>query len=216
MIRINEALILLMGIFTRRTKEKADWLVVGLGNPGSRYEQTRHNIGWMVVHSLCEKSGKPLRASSSIYLLSNFKIAGVDVAVAAPTTFMNASGEAVVKLSKKLGLPADKIVVIADEYNFELGKIHLRLDGSDGGHNGLASVIDELGTMDFYRLRCGIGRNFPAGGMVDYVLSDFLTEDQEMRSLMVARAVDAIEYLIRNGSERAMSAINSGSLWGTK
>ena len=103
-----------------------------------------------------------------------------------------------------------------DEYNFPLGKIHLKKGGGDGGHNGIASIIEELGVQDFYRLRCGIGRNFSEGGLVEYVLSDFKEDEIEQRNVMIQKAIESIELLIEVGPSRAMSMINSGELWEEK
>jgi len=190
-----------------------DWMIVGLGNPGEKYAGTRHNIGWMAAFGLCEKYSGKLKKGSSIYYYADLKIENQSVLLVVPTTFMNASGDAVRKLKEKYEINPFQIVVICDEYNFPLGKIHLRKGGNDGGHNGVTSVIEELGTMDFLRLRCGIGKNFPQGGMVNYVLSNFLPEEIEERNKMIVKTVDGLTYLMKFGIIRAMTDINSEKLW---
>ena len=193
--------------------KKVEWLIVCLGNPGSQYSGNRHNIGWMVAAELCSKYKKPLMKSFTKSYNVSLRIAGQLALVIIPTTYMNASGEAVTEVIESFDIPSERIIVVCDEYNFSLGKVHIRQGGSDGGHNGVASVIEELGTEEFFRLRCGIGKNFPQGGMVDYVLSDFLDGEIEEKNIMVKNAVDGIEYLIQHGKTKAMTDVNSEKLW---
>jgi PTH1 family peptidyl-tRNA hydrolase len=193
--------------------KKVDWLIVCLGNPGSKYSGNRHNIGWMVGAKICDKYKKPLMKMFGKNYHASLRIAGQLVLVTLPTTFMNSSGEGVVEILENFDIPVDRVVVVCDEYNFPLGKIHLKRGGSDGGHNGIASVIDELDNEDFLRFRCGIGKNFPKGEMVDYVLSDFLDSEIEEKNDMVIKAVEGIEYLIQFGKTKAMTDINSEKLW---
>jgi peptidyl-tRNA hydrolase, PTH1 family len=202
-----------------------DWLIIGLGNPGKVYAKNRHNIGWMVASCLIEKYKKPLMTLNHSYMHSFLEIPSDEksqiefiqrILVAMPTTYMNNSGEAVLDLLKKYSIPLEKMVVICDEYNFPLGKLHLKLGGGDGGHNGVASVIEALESQNFIRLRCGIGRNFGEGGLVDYVLSNFKKDEINERDIMLDKAIDALEFLIKNGLNKAMSIINSGELWEPK
>lgn len=189
-----------------------DWLIVGLGNPGSRYEKNRHNIGWMVAEKLVAKHKSNLKASI-IYNFAEMNIKRSKLLICMPTTFMNASGEAVRKLADKYSIPHDRIIVIVDEYNFPVGKIHIKRGGSDGGHNGISSIIDELNSDNFVRLRCGIGKDFQAGGMADYVLTDFAKEQTELVNDMINKSIESIEYIVCNDFARGMSFINSGKLW---
>ncbi|OGU38098.1 MAG: aminoacyl-tRNA hydrolase [Ignavibacteria bacterium GWB2_35_12] len=193
--------------------KNVNWLIICLGNPESQYAWNRHNIGWMVAAELCSKHKKPLMKIFSKSYHASLRIAGQLALVILPTTYMNASGEAVSEVIESYDIPAERIIVVCDEYNFPLGKIHVRQGGSDGGHNGVASVIEELGTEEFFRLRCGIGKNFPQGGMVDYVLSDFLDDEIEEKNIMVKKAVDSIEYLIQHGKTKTMTDVNSEKLW---
>jgi PTH1 family peptidyl-tRNA hydrolase len=192
---------------------KFEWLVAGLGNPGDKYAYNRHNIGWMVAASICRKYNKPVMAWNNLCYKSTLRIEGKLALVSLPTTYMYNSGEAIEFLTHQYNIPSERVVVVTDEYNFPLGRVHLRRGGSDGGHNGVASVIEKLDTSDFYRLRCGIGNDFPPGGLVDYVLSNFKKEEKAGRDRMIARAVESIEHMVRLGPDRAMSDINSGRLW---
>lgn len=201
-------------IFGTKSEEptSVDWLVVGLGNPGNKYEATRHNVGWMCALEISKKYGKQMKCSSNIYYHSFFQIENQSILLAMPTTYMNKSGEAVKKLSDKYSIPCDRTIIIFDELNFPVGKLHLRQDGSDGGHNGVSSVIDELGRSDFYRLRCGIGNDFPSGGMIDYVLSPFKDEESSVVKKMIEKTPYCIELLARFGKMRAMTEINSDNI----
>ena len=114
---------------------KYDWLIVGLGNPGRKYENTRHNIGWMVIESLAKKFEKDITVGSSIFYQLEMKIAGKNILAIMPTTYMNLSGEAVHKAASELDIPIERIIIINDEYNFPVGKVHLKQDGGDGGHD---------------------------------------------------------------------------------
>jgi PTH1 family peptidyl-tRNA hydrolase len=204
-----------MGFFRKKAElpKNIEWLVVGLGNPGKKYAFTRHNIGWMVATALCEKYNKPIMPFSSIYLQSSLRIEQNLVMVALPTTYMNNSGEAVKSIMDLYEIPVEKIIVVVDEYNFPVGKVHVRLGGGDGGHNGISSIIDYLETNEFLRLRCGIGRDFGAGELVDYVLSDFKEDELTARNDMITKAVESIEAIVKMGRARGMSEVNSGKLW---
>ena len=207
-----------MGFFKRKKilSENYDWLIVGLGNPGKKYALNRHNTGWMIALAFCEKFNKEFKSYSDLYYQSSFEINSKNVLVALPLTYMNNSGEAVSAICELIKIPVEKILVIVDEYNFPLGKLQLKSGGGDGGHNGIASIIEHLNSNDFFRLRCGIGKNFEAGGMSGYVLSDFEENEIEERNIMINKAVESIEALIRFDSARAMSLVNSGTLWKKK
>lgn len=193
--------------------KKVSLLIAGLGNPGKKYSENRHNIGWMVATALAEKYQKPVMQWSPIYLQAAMRIKSELVLAILPTTYMNRSGVAVKAAMDTFDVDASRLLVIADEYNFPVGKVRLKRDGGDGGHNGIASIIDEIQATDFLRLRCGIGRDFGPGEMPDYVLSNFKNEEIESRNLMIKKAVDAIEAFFRFNENRAMSEINSEALW---
>lgn len=204
-----------MLFFSKKTKIKYDfdWLIVGLGNPEKKYLANRHNIGWTITTEFNKKYNGEFSLKSKYYYHSYIKIEKKNLFLALPTTYMNNSGLAVSKITKEFNISPEKIVVIVDDYNFPLGKIHLKSGGSSGGHNGIASIIEHINTSDFFRLRCGIGKNFASGEMADYVLSDFSENEIDERNSMINKGIIAIETLVRLDPPRAMSLINSGELW---
>lgn len=190
------------------------YLFAGLGNPEMRYMHTRHNSGWMALQRFAERRKCKISQGSLIYYSGETTFAGSKAILCFPTTYMNASGEAVRKIAAKYKIPVKNIIILVDEYNFPVGKVHLKPGGgSDGGHNGVASVIEELGTRDFCRLRLGIDRHFDMGGLIDYVLSDFSPEEQDLLDQMLDHAADSLECIMKFGIARAMGIINSGELW---
>lgn len=190
-----------------------DLLIAGLGNPGDKYAKSRHNIGWMAANAINLKYNKKWKKSGNLYLFSEFNIEGKNILNVLPLTYMNNSGKALSEISKKYEIEPEKMIVIVDEYNFQLGKIHLKKTGGSGGHNGVASVIEELDNSSFMKLRCGIGNDFPPGMMVEYVLGNFPKEDIPDVMNMTKKATEAIEHLLKYGFQRAMSDINSERLW---
>lgn len=189
-----------------------DWLIVGLGNPGLKYYRNRHNIGWMIIDRFIDKYNLKTEDEKKA-IIAKFSYKGKNVILAKPTTYMNLSGKAIQMLKIKYKFPDDRILVVVDDYNFPVGKIHLKAGGSDGGHNGIASIIEEVRNNNFYRLRCGIGNDFPKGMLVEHVLSDFRDDEQQNLELMINHAIDAIETVIEFGAARAMTLINSERLW---
>ncbi len=198
--------------FKKKKKIKIDWIFLGLGNPGAEYAKTRHNIGWMAAEEFLRRRGGEFVFRVDYYD-AIVKYAGKNVAVAVPLTYMNNSGKAARALLKRYEASPERLVVILDEYNFPLGKVHLKRGGGDGGHNGAASVIEYLGSREFYRLRCGIDRKFGEGELVDYVLSDFAEDEIEARDATIRKAADVLEALLKTGPARAMSLANSEELW---
>jgi len=194
-------------------KEKPDWIVVGLGNPGDKYKNTRHNIGWMVAEEFLKSKGTNFKYKTIAYKYNFIAVNNFKVLVAVPLTYMNNSGVAVKEILNKTNLLVEKLIIILDEYNFPLGKIHVKMAGGDGGHNGMASIIEHLNSSEFIRLRCGIGKNFGPGELIDYVLSDFSPEEIDIKNAMIKTAIEAIEAIIKFGSSKAFSLINSGDLW---
>jgi PTH1 family peptidyl-tRNA hydrolase len=188
-----------------------DWIFIGLGNPGAEYAATRHNIGYRVAERFATSHGSQFQPGNGPWLESTLRYARHQILVALPTTYMNRSGIAARKLVAQHGLPPEKLIAIVDEYNFPLGRIHLKLGGSDGGHNGIASIIEELGTDRFWRLRCGIDRNFGRGELVDYVLSQFAADELPIVEAMIDDAVAALERIVRTGISRAATEINAAS-----
>lgn len=183
-------------------------LIVGLGNPGSRYEGTRHNIGFEVVQRLAERHRIPLRRREFSSLVGTGRIEGQDVLLALPMTYMNLSGEAVCAIARKYRLAPADIIVIVDDAALPPGKLRLRLKGSAGGHNGLVSIEDHLGTQEYARIRIGVGPA-PTPDLASHVLSPFAPSERPVMDAAVDLAADAVELALREGFERAMNRYNS-------
>lgn len=190
-----------------------DWLIVGLGNPGEKYAPTRHNIGWLVAQALVAKHLSEFRAGKGDWYEAPIAVGRHKALVILPTTYMNLSGTAAAKAARQINLPAERVIAIVDEYNFPVGRVHLKNSGSDGGHNGTASMIQEFRTEKFLRLRCGIDKKFGAGELVDYVLKPFADDEIIVRDEMILRGITAIEGVMRLGTARAMQLINSEALF---
>jgi PTH1 family peptidyl-tRNA hydrolase len=182
--------------------------IFGLGNPGKDYEMTRHNVGFMVVDALAEKIGFSFKPGAGDYLVGSGRYAGKEVLLVKPLTYMNNSGIAVKDVLENYKIDLRDILVICDDLNLPLGVIRIRQKGSDGGHNGLYSIIYHLKTIEFPRLRCGIGNAEKMKNMVDFVLSRF--DDDEMGTLkeMIERAVHATLCFISDGILVAMNKFN--------
>lgn len=182
--------------------------IIGLGNPGAEYEDTRHNIGFDVIEALARAHGVRLRRPRAAALAGTGSIDGVPVMLAMPLTMMNASGAAVLRLCHLHELQPADLIVIVDDINLELGKLRLRRGGSEGGHRGLRSISEVLGTQEYPRLRIGVGA--PPGGMDarTWVLSPFAREEREAAEEAVARARKCIEMAVIEGIEPAMNAFN--------
>jgi PTH1 family peptidyl-tRNA hydrolase len=185
-------------------------MIVGLGNVGREYEATRHNVGFMVVDLLASKAKKPFKAGAGEYFLSEFRHAGEDVFLLKPTTFMNNSGVAVKDAVEKFGIDLVDLLVVYDDFNIPLGQLRLRKGGSDGGHNGVYSIIYHLNDDDFPRMRCGIGTEavVPGRDMADFVLSKFQADESPEVEEMVKDAADAVFVFINSGIQAAMNKFN--------
>ena len=192
-----------------RRKAPVSWLVVGLGNPGAKYENTRHNVGFMTADTLAGRNGEPIRRVKYHALTSEAVIGGQSVLLMKPTTFMNLSGQAVSEAARFYKIPADHVLVISDDVDLPLGKLRIRKSGSAGGHNGLKHIIQLLGTDQFPRLKIGVGgKPHPDYNMADWVLGQFQGEDKKTIDDAVARAADAVECLLADGIDRAMNQYN--------
>lgn len=188
-------------------------IVVGLGNPGAGYEHTRHNIGFLVVDELLSRWKKRLRPGKGEYLLARADYAGEEVLLIKPLTYMNNSGIAVRDILDREGLGPQHLLVVCDDFALPLGLLRIRSRGSDGGHNGLASIIMELQTDDFPRLRCGIQLEVmpPKDAMADFVLSVFGDAEREAVRAMITRAADAVQELAVSGIGRTMNIYNTNT-----
>ncbi len=177
------------------------WLVVGLGNPGSRYAANRHNVGAHVVADLAARHHVTLARHKGSATAARVSIGPdrVPAILAVPTTFMNLSGDPVRDLARFYKVPPERIVVVHDELDIDFGLVRLKLGGGEGGHNGLRSVSAMLGTRDYHRVRVGIGR--PPGRMdpADFVLRDFTAAERPEIAVSVVEAADAVEDLVVHG-----------------
>jgi PTH1 family peptidyl-tRNA hydrolase len=197
-----------MRLWPRRHGTSLDLLVVGLGNPGREYARNRHNLGWLVVDELARRHEGSWRSKFNGQL-AEIRIDGHKVALLKPETFMNDSGRAIQAAVKFFKLDPDAVLVVHDDGDLELGRLQARIGGGAGGHNGLRSTVDHLGTPEFMRLRVGVGR--PGRGdqrkLADYLLSDFRPEDDA--EALVRTAADAVETLDAEGLEAAQRAFNA-------
>ena len=186
---------------------RAGYIVVGLGNPGSEYAATRHNIGFMIIDAFVA-AHKGVWKHGKLADTCDITLSATRVLAVKPLTYMNLSGNAAVHFANEFSVPASRVIAITDEYNFPTGRIHLKRGGSDGGHNGITSMIEELRTPEFWRMRCGIDRKFGPGQLVEYVLAPFPEEERDAVELMIRSTVAGLDECIRNGPEIAMNRIN--------
>lgn len=184
------------------------FLVVGLGNIGTEYAHTRHNIGFDVVNALVTKHGGTFRSDRYAYV-SDIKWKGRTLVCVCPTTYMNLSGKAVKYWMEKEKIPLENSLVIVDEIALPLNKIRIRPGGSDAGHNGLRSIQETLGTTEYPKLRFGIGNDFPRGMQSDYVLGKWRKEEEPLVKLKIDLAVEAIEIFTTQGLTTAMNQLNN-------
>jgi PTH1 family peptidyl-tRNA hydrolase len=185
-------------------------LIVGLGNPGGRYEATRHNLGYRVVDHLADRNDRGFKPGKGNYLVCEiFEVAEKKVLLVKPLTYMNASGEVVADALDHFKLGSENLLVLCDDVNLSLGKIRIREKGTDGGHKGLKSIIFHLNSIDFARLRMGIGDAPEDTELEEFVLSDFRQEEREAVEKMIETACTAVEYTLTWGIENGMSRFNA-------
>ncbi len=185
-------------------------LVVGLGNPGRKYERTRHNIGFEVLAELARRHMAPAAKVRFECAFTEIILRGNRVFLAAPQTYMNLSGRAVRQIIDFYRIPIGELLVVCDDINLDTGRVRLRASGTAGGQKGLNNIIQQLGTNDFSRLRIGVGR--PPGRMdsADYVLSKFMKSEYETMEHAVIQAADCVELWAREGVQAAMNEVNRG------
>lgn len=182
-------------------------LIVGLGNPGAKYHNTRHNIGFMLADRLAVKHGIRFAQAEKAFWGKGV-ISGKEALIIKPQTFMNLSGEAVKRFADAYCVPPESIIIAYDDLDLPPGRLRLRKNGGGGGHRGMASVISLLGTQDFPRVRLGIGRPV-VGDIVDYVLSPFDADELVAVEELLGRAVESVEAVACEGIEAAMNRFNS-------
>jgi peptidyl-tRNA hydrolase, PTH1 family len=183
-------------------------LIVGLGNPGAEYRNTRHNVGFELIDLLSEKLSISLDPDNGLYQIGEGRFKGQPVVLLKPTAFMNRSGKSVKKALTRTGLTPPECMVCYDDIHLDVGKIRLRQSGSAGGHNGIGDIIEQLQTRDFPRLRIGIGSDFGRGRQSDYVLSPFTPDQREQIEDTLQVASEAILTFLRGGINLAMNNFN--------
>jgi PTH1 family peptidyl-tRNA hydrolase len=186
------------------------FIIVGLGNPGHKYEKTRHNVGFMVLDELSSRYNISFK-EKDIYMIANGVLEGVKVILLKPLTFMNKSGIALKKLIQKIAIDksylATKLIVIHDDLDIDIGNIKIKKGGSSGGHKGVESIINEIGTKDFIRVKVGIGRPETVS-VEDYVLSNFKISEKKIINDVIIKTSDAIVSIITEGLQKAMNKYN--------
>ncbi len=191
------------------SKGGAEWIVAFLGNPGIKYNGTRHNAGFMAADAMEKKLGVSINKMRFKALTQTVDIGGKKVLLMKPQTFMNLSGDAIVQAANFYKVLPERVIVVSDETALPIGRLRIRRGGSAGGHNGLKSVIARLGTDQFPRIRLGVGdKPHPDYDMADWVLSAFKGQDAADMELVAKKAADAVECYITEGADRAMNKFN--------
>ena len=183
-------------------------LIVGLGNPGSQYDWTPHNLGFLAVDAIAERAGIRVTRPESKSQVGVGMLAGTEIVLAKPQTFMNLSGAAVRMLLERYEAGPEDLIVLGDEAMLPWGAIRIRERGSAGGHNGLNSIIGSLGTNEFIRVRLGVQPEHPMGDMADYVLGVMRKPEREMAAQLAQDAAEAVEAILTDGVGKAMTRFN--------
>jgi PTH1 family peptidyl-tRNA hydrolase len=183
-------------------------LVVGLGNPGRTYQNTRHNVGFMTIDAVAEECQIPVEKEKFNAVYGKGSIESEEVILAKPLSFMNRSGESIAPMLHWFKIEPQDLVILCDDIHLPLGQIRIRERGSDGGHNGLTSVIESLGTPEFSRIRLGVNEPPPGFDQADYVLSRFPKQEKEQVEEMILNARDAVKLLVSKGVTTAMNRYN--------
>ncbi|HEX9021916.1 MAG TPA: aminoacyl-tRNA hydrolase [Nitrospirota bacterium] len=183
-------------------------IIIGLGNPGRKYERTRHNAGFMAIDALAEMLRVTVAREKHHAFIGSARIGAEEFLLAKPQTFMNDSGRAVAAIFRQTDANASDLIVLHDELDLPLGAVRVKVGGGHGGHNGLRSIIEHLGSPDFIRVRIGIGRPVPGIEPADYVLGPFLAEERQVAAEAMTRAADAVKEIISHGPTPAMNIFN--------
>lgn len=196
-------------MFFSKRPGPVEWLVVGLGNPGPKYEWTRHNMGFLVIDELAEREKIPVQKLKYRALTNTAVIGGQSVLLMKPTTYMNLSGESVGEAARFYKIPPERVLVISDDVALPQGKLRIRRSGSAGGHNGLKNIISHLGSDQFPRIKVGVGgKPHPDHDMADWVLGKFTGQDRKVMEEAIARAADAVTLFLEQGPDQAMAKFN--------
>lgn len=184
----------------------APWIIFGLGNPGNKYNNTRHNIGWAILDKI-NKIHKVKISKNKDYYFSKISLKNSNTITIYPATYINNSGDIVKKIVKKYN--SRKIIVVYDDINLQIGRIRIRKNGSAGGHNGMKSIINSIESEDFMRVRVGIGEPKIKSEQISYVLGKFSSEEKTLISKSIDRCIKALEIIIEKGIDEAMNLHNS-------
>ena len=185
------------------------FLIAGLGNPGRQYEKTRHNMGFDVIDEIIDRCRIPQGGIAHKAMYGKGMIAGEKVMLAKPLTYMNLSGESIREFVNYYKIdPETELIVIYDDIDLEPGQIRIRKKGSAGGHNGIKSIIGQLGTQNFYRIKVGVGEKPKGWDLADYVLGHFSSQERELVDEAVKKAADAVETILQSGIDAAMNQYN--------
>ena len=185
------------------------FLIAGLGNPGRQYEKTRHNMGFDVIDEIIDRCRIPQGGIAHKAMYGKGIIAGEKVMLAKPLTYMNLSGESIREFVNYYKIdPETELIVIYDDIDLEPGQIRIRKKGSAGGHNGIKSIIGQLGTQNFYRIKVGVGAKPNGWDLADYVLGHFSSQERELVDEAVKKAADAVETILQSGIDAAMNQYN--------
>ena len=193
-------------MFGRKTDS---WLIVGLGNPGSQYAKTRHNCGFRAIDILSQKLSCKIDKAKFQGLYGQTTVDGIKIFLLKPQTFMNLSGRSVLQLSAYYNIPPQRIIVLFDDISLPPGRLRVRADGSAGGHNGIKSIISELGSQDFPRVKIGVGaKPEPDRDLADWVLSSFSASEEKLLTKALENAADAALYIIEKGVPETANRYN--------
>jgi len=183
-------------------------IIVGLGNPGRKYERTRHNAGFMVVDELAKSLHVDVSQDKYHAVIGRSRVDDEEAVLVKPQTFMNDSGRSVAAVLRGTYTSVADLIVVHDELDLPLGAVRIKAGGGHGGHNGLRSIIEHLGSGDFLRVRIGIGRPVPGMEPADYVLSPYLAEERQTASEVIVKAAEAVRTVVAEGPKRAMNIFN--------
>ena len=189
-------------------KKSECWLIVGLGNPGAKYEHTRHNCGFRAIDILAKDLGCKIDKGKFQGLYGQANYNGKKLYLLKPQTYMNASGNSVLQLSAYFSIPPQNIIVLFDDISLPPGRLRVRGDGSAGGHNGIKSIISQLGSQEFPRVKIGVGAKAPEQDLADWVLSGFTASEEKALAPALQNAADAALYIIENGVSASANRYN--------